>query len=263
MSDGPYTRLLDIMERLRSPSGCPWDREQTNESLKPFLLEEAYEVLEAIEKDDPAGLREELGDLLLQIVFHALIKKEQGQFSMNDVIETLCAKLIHRHPHVFGDASVENSAQVIDNWEKIKRTEKKRDTSSLLTGIPKHFPALLKAQRVQEKVSRVGFDWPDWSGAFQKIQEELAEVRQSIDTNDTARIAEELGDLLFSCVNLARMLKCDAEIILGQAVAKFSTRFQQLEQYYAQRHIDLKGLSLEELDRQWEQIKAAEKRENA
>ncbi|MBN2381465.1 nucleoside triphosphate pyrophosphohydrolase [bacterium] len=263
MTESPYTRLLRIMHTLRSETGCPWDREQTSESLKPYLIEETYELLDAIEHNEPVAIKEELGDLLLQIVFHAQIWQEKSFFTMDDVIETLCAKLIHRHPHVFGEVTVANSEQVLRNWEKIKQSEPNHATrlpKSVLEGVPQNLPALLKAQRVQEKVSRVGFDWPDWHGAVAKIQEELAEVQLALDQGPTGQkhLEEELGDLLFSCVNLARIAGGDAETILNRAVEKFKERFTRLEHNFARQQVPLNNVTLAELDRQWNLVKEQE-----
>lgn len=249
-------RLVDIMARLRAPGGCPWDREQNHDSLKPYLLEEAYEVLEAIDRGNDDKLAEELGDLLLQIAFHAQMAAERGSFTMEDVARGINEKLHHRHPHVFADAIVRDSDEVVDNWEQIKRAEQgNADRASVLDGIPASLPALQKATKVQKRVAKVGFDWDDASGPAAKVREELAEVEEAASGGDADRTADEVGDLLFAVVNLARLLNTDSEDALRLAVERFSGRFRAMEDMAADRGIRLKGLTLEQLDELWETAK--------
>ena len=223
-------RLLDVMQRLRGPDGCPWDREQTIESLKSCLIEETYEVIDAMESGDRSELKEELGDLLLQVVFQAQICDEEGAFDFNDVAQTIADKLVRRHPHVFGDAQADTPDEVIRNWEKIKKTEKGGDTPrSLVEGIPRHLPALSKAHLVQKRVAKVGFEWAEIDGVVAKLEEELAEVKEAMKQKDAVAIREELGDLLFSAVNLNRYLGHDSEELLNENILKFMRRFQGVE----------------------------------
>ena len=218
-----FERLLDIMHRLRGPAGCPWDREQTRSSLKPYLIEEAYEVLEAIETGHVDGVREELGDLLLQVVFHAEIGAERGEFTMADVLAGLGDKMIARHPHVFGDARVETPDQALTQWEAIKQREAEAQgrRRSIIDGVPRALPGLVRAQRIQSKAARVKFDWPDAQAAWTKVEEEVAETSEALAGGDPARIEEELGDMLFSLVNVARLASLDAEEALQRAIEKF------------------------------------------
>ena len=199
----PFERLVSIMQTLRSENGCPWDREQTHETLRPYLIEEAYEVLDAIDAKDDSELKVELGDLLLQVVFHAQLAREDDRFTIDDVAEAVSEKLIRRHPHVFGDVKADTSDQVLTNWEKIKQNEKGNRNKSVLDGLPSHLPALLKAFRIQEKVARVNFDWEDVREVFGKVREEIAELEEAHAGRDQQSLEEEFGDLLFSMVNLA------------------------------------------------------------
>ena len=267
------TELVEVMERLRSEAGCPWDREQTHDSLKQYLLEESYEVLDAIDAGDDDDLCKELGDVLLQIVFHAQIASEDERFDIDDVCRAIVDKLIHRHPHVFGDTQVDDADHVVTNWEVLKRSERGDDESdaSALSGVPKLLPALLRAQRVQEKASRVGFDWREISGPLQKVSEEFEELRQEWDpppaSSDAsasqasasqaqrARCKEELGDLLFALVNVARFQKLSPEDALRQAVDKFERRFRAVENRLQAQGRQLEECSLEEMDRIWEEVK--------
>lgn len=260
------TRLIDVMARLRSDQGCPWDREQTHETLKQFLLEESYEVLDAIDAGDDGELCKELGDVLLQVVFHAQIADEEGRFDIDDVCNAVVDKLVHRHPHVFGDVEVDGADDVVTNWERIKRAERSGggdDLASILDGVPKPLPALLRAQRIQEKASRVGFDWTQISGPLEKVAEEFEEVRREWDpppqsTEARARCTEELGDLLFALVNVARFQKFSPEDALRQAVDKFERRFRAMEANLHQRGRLLEECDLDELDQAWDQVKAQE-----
>lgn len=251
---GSLEAFQAVVARLRAPGGCPWDREQTHRSLRPFLLEEAYEVLEALEIDDTDMLREELGDLLLQILLHVQIAVEEGAFKMVDVVRHILAKLIRRHPHVFGDVQVSGPSEVIANWEEIKRHEKANgeEPASILAGVPSTLPALARAQAIQRRAARVGFDWPDIEGVWAKVAEELAELRAA--ESGRAR-ASEVGDLLFTVVNLARWLDVDAELALRAATLKFEGRFKALEEQCAAQGLRPEELSLEELDALWEGVK--------
>lgn len=252
-------RLIDVMRRLRAPDGCPWDREQTIESLKSNLIEETYEVVDAMESGQRDDLREELGDLLLQVVFQAQICEEEGSFSFDDVAKGIADKLVRRHPHVFGDVQADTPDEVIKNWEKIKKTEKGGDSPrSLVDGIPKHLPALSKAHLVQKRVAKVGFEWDEISGVVDKLEEELAEVKEAMAQGDEASIREEIGDLLFSTVNLSRYLNHDAEDVMNESVHKFMRRFQALEKILHMEGREIDGCSIEELEAFWQAVKAGE-----
>jgi len=251
--------LLEIMQRLRAPGGCPWDIEQTHESLKSCLVEETYEVLDAIDEKDIASLREELGDVLLQVVFHAQICQEKSEFTFDDVARELTNKLIRRHPHVFGTADAADSDEVLKNWNAIKKTEHGDENPSLLKGVPRNFPALLKAYQIQKKVAQVGFDWTDRVDVVAKIAEEFEEVQDAIQKGDEDQIQEELGDLLFSVVNLCRFQGYHAEECLNKTNTKFIRRFQKLEQRFHEQGHDLADKNLEELDVVWEAIKREER----
>ena len=248
-----FDELVEVMEKLRSKNGCPWDREQSHESLKPYIIEETYEVLDAIDAGDDVELREELGDLLLQIVFHAQIASEQGRFTMDDVAASIVEKLKRRHPHVFGDVEVEDSRDVLRNWEEIKKQEGK---DSVLEGVPAGLPALLKAQRIQEKVGRVGFDWEDIRGAFAKVHEEINEMDRAVEEGDRKEMEGEFGDILFSLVNVARFLNINAEESLRQTTKKISNRFRYIERRIAEKgDRPIEDYSLEELDALWDEAK--------
>lgn len=253
-------KLLAVMARLRGPDGCPWDKEQTPESLKPSLVEETYEVLEALDSENPSDLCEELGDLLLQIVFHAQIAQERGDFSMQDVIDSIHAKLLHRHPHVFGDAVVTGTSEVLANWERIKAKEhEKKDKvrHSILDGIPRGIPALNEALKLGSKASRVGFDWKESAGIVAKIREEVDELEAMLDQghDHTDEIKEEVGDVLFSVVNLCRFLNVDPETSLKLTNHKFKRRFQYIEQRLKDREMSVQDCSLEELENLWQEAK--------
>jgi len=249
-------RLVEVMRRLRAPGGCPWDREQTLQSLKPCLLEETYELLDAIDKGDPSLHVEELGDVLLQVVFQCAIREEEGRFTLDDVATALADKLVRRHPHVFGEVTAESSGEVLRNWELIKQSEKgKNPDRSALDGVPATLPALLKAQRIQEKASRVGFDWEDASGAIGKIQEELRELSEAVASGDTGRITDETGDLLFSVVNYCRFIHVDAEGALSGSTQKFATRFREVERRVRESGTEMKNCTLAELDAIWDSVK--------
>ncbi len=250
-------RLVNLMARLRGPDGCPWDREQTHQSLKPYLIEETYEALDAIDRNDDDGLRDELGDVLLQVVFHAQLAREDARFTLDDVAAATSEKLIRRHPHVFGNATAETPGQVIENWESIKSREKREKglNPSILDGIPGHLPALLSAQRVQERAARSGFDWTDTDEVVDKVREEVDEFLEAWRGADQTGVEEELGDLLFSLVNLARFLKVCPENALRKTVGKFETRFRYIEQELGKQGKNPQNASLEEMDRLWEASK--------
>ena len=254
-----FDDLLTIMRRLRGPGGCPWDAEQTHESLTRYLLEETYEVIEAIDMKSPDMLREELGDLLLQPVFHAAIAEEQGTFTMADVIRTLCDKLIRRHPHVFGDMEIRDSSAQIENWEQIKRAEKGEERRSALSGVPPHLPALLKAQKVTEKASRVGFDWEHVDQVVAKVMEELHEFEEAMTEGNNERMEAELGDLLFAIVNLGRFLSINPEEALRKTISRFQQRFGYVEETLHGQGRQMKEATLAEMDALWEEAKLREK----
>ena len=254
------TKLQEIMRILRSPGGCPWDREQTHESLIPYLIEESYEVIEAIENKDMYNLSEELGDLLLQVIFHAQVAAEAENFQLEDVLQGIIAKLIRRHPHVFGEGKAANSSEVIETWEQIKREEKINQDlqpKGYFSG-PKGLPALMLADQTQRKVAKIGFDWPDLKGPWSKVHEELQELESALEHNEGVR--EELGDLLFSIVNLARFLEFDAEEVLRETVRKFQKRFLKMQELALNSGADLEKLSLEKMDNFWELAKNEEKK---
>jgi len=263
-SEDLFEQLLAVMARLRGEGGCPWDREQTRHSLAPFLLEEAHEVLEAIEKESPAALKEELGDLLFQIVFHSRVAEERGEFTMADLLAALIDKMVRRHPHVFGDAAITTAAEALAQWEHLKQTERRlqpESVPSLLDGVPRSLPALLRASRVQSKASRVGFDWATPQEAWAKVREEVAEVERSLQAPDGGQVEEEIGDLLFAVGNVTRLLGLDAEMCLHRAIGKFRARFAAMEAEVRQEGHDLWGLSLEEMERRWEARKIRERSE--
>ncbi len=250
-------RLVAIVAQLRAPDGCPWDREQTHASLRGGLLEEAYEVVSAIDNADDENLREELGDLLLQSVFHAQIAAEEGRFDFNDVARGIAEKLVRRHPHVFGKDRCADSAEVLVRWEEIKRAEKGGAApESVLDGIPGSLAALMRAQKVQKKAGKVGFDWDAAGPVIAKIREELAEVEAAMLSQNADAIEDEIGDLLFSAVNLARKLKIDAEVALHRATNKFIARFHAVEALARERSLVLENMTLAELDALWDEIKA-------
>ncbi|HEY2572412.1 MAG TPA: nucleoside triphosphate pyrophosphohydrolase [Verrucomicrobiaceae bacterium] len=254
--ENPIEQLRAVMHQLRTPGGCPWDAEQTHESLIPHLIEEAYEVAEAARSGDMTHLKEELGDLLLQPVFHAEIASESGAFTLDDIARDITEKLIRRHPHVFGDAKVEDSAGVLKQWDEIKRTEKGTQTESILHGVSKGLPSLIRAQKLQRKAAKVGFDWPEAAPVLEKIREEADEITQAIAQKDQTAIEEEVGDLLFSVVNLARKLGVEAEVALARANEKFTARFQKLEERVEARGKKFSEMSLAEMDAVWDEVKS-------
>jgi len=266
MSGAKFEKLVEIMARLRGPDGCPWDKQQDHISLKPMLVEETYEVLEAIDNNDSEGLSEELGDLLLHIVFHAQLGKESGEFDIDAVIDGICAKLIRRHPHVFGTETASSPEEVVKNWEAIKAEEKAQklknrtpEQRSLLEGIPSKLPSLHEAHQISTRAARVGFEWPDIEGVFEKLHEETNELREAMQgpaESRQERIEDELGDILFVVVNLARRLKIDSESALKRSNRKFKARFQYMEAQLANAGKNIDGASLEEMESLWAQAKA-------
>jgi len=256
----PLGPLVDVMARLRSPGGCPWDIEQTHASLRRYMIEEVYEVLEAVEMADDACLCEELGDLLLQIVFHAQIAAERGAFSIADVVERVAGKLVHRHPHVFGDVIVRSADDVVVNWEKIKAREKKGLRPSVLDGVPRGLPSLMRAFKLQTKAAKVGFDWDSPAPVWDKVAEELGELRRAVQSGAKDAIESEMGDLLFAIVNLARFLGVEPEVALTAANNKFLRRFRYVEEAVQRSGKPWNAFSLQELDAFWEEAKAAEAR---
>jgi MazG family protein len=279
-----FEKLVAVQKRLRTPGGCPWDREQTHATLRPYLIEEAYEVLDALDSGDDAKFAEEMGDLLLQVLFHSDIAREQGRFTVVDVIREIHDKMIRRHPHVFGDVQVKNSHQVLQNWERIKTQERldksstlKNDAAknpvskndvpvttakpaSLLDGVSRGLPAMLEGLQLTRKAARAGFDWQDAGGIFEKLREEMAEVRHALTESNSVRAEEELGDLLFAAVNLARFVSVDPEIALKKANAKFQRRFAEMERTASSRDRTFAGLPREEMESLWDAVKREEKK---
>ena len=251
MEEYTFERLLDIMKKLRVE--CPWDRAQTHDSIKGHTIEEAYEVVEAIDHKDYDELRTELGDLLLHVVFHAEIAEGDGRFAIGDVLQAIIDKLIRRHPHIFGDVVVENANDVKRNWEQIKMDEGRE---SVIDGIPDVLPALLKAHRMQDKASKVGFDWPHRDDVWKKVEEEVGELRDAIGNQTKDEIEEEFGDLLFSLVNYARFVDVNPEDALRKTIQKFSRRFRHIEKRLKDAGKDIHSSSLEEMDRYWEEAKS-------
>lgn len=266
LQDGTtITRLVGVMRRLLAPDGCPWDREQSFETLRKYALEEACEVIDAIDSGDRNAIREELGDLLLQVVFQAELGRREGAFAIDDVVSGIVEKLVTRHPHVFGDLDAKDADEVLRNWEKIKAQEKK--DRGILGGVPRSLPALTRAQRIGEKVERVGFDWEDSRGSRAKVTEEIGELDKAIESGDERAIEEEMGDVLFALVNLSRHVKVDAEGALRRTIDKFTRRFSHVEKRVHGEHGGWGGpggnqpnLPLEVLDRYWEEAKALEKK---
>jgi tetrapyrrole methylase family protein / MazG family protein len=278
-----FEKLVAVQERLRAPGGCPWDREQTHATLRSYLIEEAYEVLDALDSGDDSKFAEEMGDLLLQVLFHSDIAREQGRFTVSDVIREIHDKMIRRHPHVFGDVHVKNSHQVLQNWERIKAQERLEKAAapknappknaasrngaetpaspaSLLDGVSRGLPAMLEGLQLTRKAARAGFDWQDAGGIFEKLREEMAEVRHALTENSALRAEEELGDLLFAAVNLARFVHVDPEIALKKANAKFHRRFVEMERSAANRERTFAGLPREEMESLWDAAKRGEKK---
>jgi tetrapyrrole methylase family protein/MazG family protein len=253
-----FGKLVELMDRLRDPGGCPWDREQTKQTIKPCVLEETYEVLEAIDDPNPESLKEELGDLLFQVIFLARLAKEKGEYDITDVLEQGYAKLYNRHPHVFGDVEAHTSDDVLKNWEKIKAVEKKHTRQSILDGLPETLPALLKAQRIQERASRVGFDWNHIDPAMEKVSEELDEFKEAIKEKDVHKMEDELGDVFFALVNVSRFLKVNSEVALQGTIKKFTERFQYIEKESKRAGKSMQEMTLDEMDVLWNEAKKLE-----
>ena len=255
--------LLEIIKVLRAPGGCPWDAEQTHTSIKKNFIEETYEVLEAINKNNSDMLREELGDVLLQIVMHTEMEREQGGFCFEDVVDEVVKKLVARHPHVFGDVVAENSSQALESWNEAKsRLKGEKNKTQSMQSVPRELPALMRAQKVQHKASKAGFDWQSADGAFDKLYEEINELKIAMNQGDSSLIEDEFGDVLFSCVNIARFINVDSEEALTKSTDKFISRFSSVEQMAKEKGIDMKSSSLQVLDELWDnakKIKNAEK----
>ncbi len=255
-----FDQLVQVVATLRGENGCPWDKAQTHETLKADLIEETYEVIEAIDAKSSDKLQEELGDLLQQVMLHAQIAKDRGDFSINEVLRSITDKLIRRHPHVFGDVKAKDVERVLQNWEAIKRSEAGyEDRKSVLDGVPEALPSLLRAQKIQNRAARVGFDWNTADDVLPKLEEEIEEIQASVKQGDAADIEMEIGDLLFSVVNLCRFLDLQAEEALRQAVRKFTNRFQRMEETLEQRGKTFKDYNLAGLDLIWEEAKQKEK----
>lgn len=248
-----FLRLVTV---LRSPGGCPWDRKQTHESIKKNFIEETYEVVEAINKADAEGLKEELGDVLLQVAMHSEMESEKGSFDFNDVVNDICKKLVVRHPHVFGDAAAQNSDEALQNWDQVKlKTKGMKKQGEAMIKVPREFPALIRAQKVQEKAAKAGFDWDDINGAVDKLHEEIDELETALAAGVGKDIEEEFGDVLFSCVNVSRFIGADSEEALTASTDKFIKRYLLVEKLAADEGLDMKTASIEELDKLWNKAK--------
>ena len=256
--------LVAIIKVLRAPGGCPWDREQTHESIKKNFIEETYEVVEAINKQSPDMLREELGDVLLQIVLHTEMESEKGNFTFDDVANDIVQKLVVRHPHVFGEVVANNTAEALNSWDavKLKTKGQKNQTESMLS-VPRELPALMRAQKIQHKAAKIGFDWDDVGGAVDKLYEEIDELKTAMEQGKRLDIEDEFGDVLFSCVNIARFIDVDSEEALTASTDKFMSRFSLVEQMASEQGIDMKSSSIEELDRLWDKAKKIKKSEKS
>lgn len=259
MTRRSFDELVHLMTTLRGPNGCPWDRKQTLPDLKPYVIEEAYEVVDAIDRNDRDALLEEVGDLLLEAVFIAEITREEKTFDVYDSITAIHDKLVRRHPHVFADAKADDAEQVLVNWEKLKSEERKAENKSVLSGVPQSLPALLKASRLTEKAARVGFDWRRTEDVFEKLDEEIGELREAVASGDRSKIHDEIGDLLFTIANIARKVDVNAEEALQSTNRKFMRRFESMEKQVHDRGQNLDQLALEEMDRLWDAAKAAER----
>ncbi|MGN1329262.1 MAG: nucleoside triphosphate pyrophosphohydrolase [Eubacterium sp.] len=248
--------LISLIALLRAPGGCPWDREQTHRSIKKNFIEETYEVIEAINKNSTDGLREELGDVLLQVMLHTQMESEAGNFDFNDVCDELCKKLVVRHPHVFGDVKASNTDEALSSWDAVKQSIKGvKKQSEAMDSIPIELPALMRAQKVQSKASKVGFDWENQNGAFEKLSEEIDELKNAVILNDHDEIEEELGDVLFSCVNISRFLNVDSEEALKASTDKFVSRFKVVEDLAREKGISMNDSPIEVLDELWNRAK--------
>lgn len=251
-------RLKAIMHRLRAPGGCPWDAEQTHKSIISNVIEEAYEVVDAIQREDDKDMAEELGDLLLQVVFHSEIAQEENRFDLNQVARLISEKLIRRHPHVFATSDATSTDEVLKQWDAIKREEKGEKEIGYLHGVGKGLPAIIRAAKLQKKAAKIGFDWPVETGVISKIREELGELQSAIDTHDTAAVEEEMGDLLFSVINLARFRKIDPEILMAKANAKFENRFAAMEHQLKSESKTLEEANLADMEAAWAKVKIKE-----
>jgi len=258
-----FDDLVEIMALLRSEKGCPWDKEQNHESLKKYLLEETYEVLDAIDKKNKDMLCEELGDVLLQVVFHSQIAKEEGWFSIDDVITAICKKIISRHTHVFGNETAKNADEVVKNWENIKKIEKGIETQTeVLKAIPQNLPALTRSCKVQQKAAQVGFDWNNVDDVFKKVYEEIEELKEAYQSNDKEKINEEVGDSFFALVNLARFLNVEPELALTNTIRKFIERFEYIEKGSLKAGMEIEKMTLAEMDKLWDEAKRSFKKQS-
>lgn len=250
--------LVKILKVLRSENGCAWDKVQTHESIKKNLIEETYETIEAINKQNPDMLCEELGDMLMQVVFHAQIEEELGSFNIDDVADGNCKKLVERHPHVFGDVKADSEAAALSSWDAVKRkTKGQKTTSDAIDSVPRELPALMRADKIQSKASKAGFDWKEVEGAIDKLYEEIGELKEAISSQNQPNVKEELGDVLFSVVNVSRFVDVDAEEALADSTDKFVSRFRAVEKMAAERNIDMKSAELTELDELWDEAKSS------
>lgn len=248
--------LIRLVTVLRAPGGCPWDREQTHESIKKNFIEETYEVIEAINKKDCEGLKEELGDVLLQVALHSEMESEKGTFDFNDVANDICQKLVIRHPHVFGDLTAENGGEALKNWDDIKlKTKGMKKQSESMVKVPREFPALMRAQKIQQKAAKAGFDWDSMDGAFSKLFEEINELKNALSNENKQEIEDEFGDVLFSCVNISRFIGVDSEEALTGSTDKFMNRYIHVERLAEEKGINMKSASVEELDLLWDKAK--------
>lgn len=248
--------FLEIMKKLRAPDGCPWDKEQTHSSIRNNFIEETYEVVDAIDRDNTVDMCEELGDVLMQVVFHSVIAEEEKRFDFSDIVDGVCKKLVYRHPHVFGDVIADTCEKVLNNWDNLKRIEKSQETySDTLKSVPSAFPALLRAQKVQKRASKAGYDFADIMSAFAKIKEETSELHAELSNNEKSKVTEEIGDLLFSIVNVGRLLSIDCEEALSRSTNKFINRFEKAENKIISDGYDIKNLSSDKLDEYWEKAK--------
>lgn len=247
------------MATLRSEKGCPWDRKQSKDSLKPYIIEESYEVVEAVDEKDPQKIKDELGDVLFQVVFYAQLLQEEDGLDIYDIIEGVHSKMVRRHPHVFGEVNVKDADEVLVNWEQIKQTEKSSERASVLDGVPKDLPSLIKAHRIQSKVSHVGFEWENYHQVLEKLDEEFSELRQAYKHGDIEEVEDEFGDLLFVLVSIARFLDVNPDNALRKAISKFTKRFNSIEEHMQDMNKVWQDMSTEEMDRMWAEAKNKEK----
>jgi tetrapyrrole methylase family protein/MazG family protein len=251
-----FEDLIEIMKMLRSPNGCPWDKEQTHKSIRNNFIEETYEAIEAIDTEDTELLKEELGDVLLQVVFHCEMESEKNSFNIDDVCDGVCKKLIIRHPHIFSNVTANTTDEVLNNWDKIKmQTKSQKTQSDAMDSVSKALPSLIRSEKIQKKAAKVGFDWKNVDGAIQKVQEETCELQEAIINGDKENMEEELGDLLFSVVNVSRFIKVDSEEALYKACDKFVDRFKKMENLAKTQNLNLESATLEQLDSLWNEVK--------